>query len=302
MSGIIDSFVNLNTGIKKDSIDKTWTTYRLPPQTRAGLFQTSMSNIQDVWDIRSNSNIRKIFEILYSELRNTKIKNYIVSGDGINIKPGSIGPIAKQSTKDWAHFDQTFGDIYKCIQGQMVLTNTSASFVASPGSHKVFHKILKKYKINNTSNWFKLTPEQYEDVKKIIIKSGGNFQIPILAPKGSFIVWTSALLHSARIQQSLEYPTKSDPWNGWRGVVYVCYRPKSDFTSAQIKKRQNVFNENRVTNHWSTRMFGKKPGSRFLYSNTRHTRIEKAIVNPKYVYIKLGKTKLTSDQKKLLGL
>ncbi len=306
MDSILGDFVKLGTGINLtdiNSIKNTWTEYNLPPQTRPGLFQSSMSNCEAVWTIRSHNNVKNIFEILYSHTRKKEVKEFIVSGDGINIRPGFVGPYDKAG--DWAHLDQTLkGDIYKCVQGQAVLTNTTASFVASPKSHLVFEEIMEKLECDDKTNWLKFDNNQINTVKKLITDTdkGGQYQIPILSKKGSFIVWASSVVHSAKLQNKCENPLPNDKYNGWRGVIYVCYRPKEEFTKAEIKKRIMVFEENRALNHWSTKMFGKKPGSRYLYDEKRHDQIELIIMNPKLVYSKIGKPVLTDRQKKLIGL
>jgi len=303
MTGILNDFVSLGTNIDLNNVDITWTTNNLPAQTRPGLFQMLMSNLKDVWNIRANDNVKTIFETLYSHFRKDQIKDFIVSGDGINIKPGTVGPFKKEHTKDWAHLDQTIkGDIYKCIQGQAVLTNTTASFVASPKSHLVFEDILNKLNVNSTANWLKFNDDQIKIVKELILAKGGQYQIPILSKKGSFIVWTSTTVHSAKLQSASESSTNEDKYKGWRGVIYVCYRPKSEFTKRELTKRQKVFDENRTTNHWSQTTFSKKPGSFHLYHDKRHNEIESMIKDPKLVYTKLGKPVLSDKQKCLLGL
>ena len=117
MDEIIDDFVKLNSGIDKNNIKETWIDANLPTQTRPGLFQALMSNLKSVWTIRSHNNVRLIFEILYTNLRNRQVNDFIVSGDGINIRPGNVGPYTTNRTKDWAHLDQTIrNDIFRCIQ------------------------------------------------------------------------------------------------------------------------------------------------------------------------------------------
>jgi len=303
MNRIINNFVKLETGIDKNNIGETWIPHNLPPQTRPGLFQALVSNFPAVWSIRSHPNVRAIFEILYSNLRGSPQTDFIVSGDGINIRPGFIGPYTKPNTIDWAHLDQTIpNDIYKCIQGQAVLTNTTASFVASPKSHLVFDRILKKLKIDTKTNWLKFTPEQIGLVKKLVLDIGGQWQIPILAPAGSFVVWASTTIHSAKLQDQSIKPTSTDKYRGWRGVVYVSYRPKNEFTNAQLLKRINAFEQNRTTNHWSTHLFGKRPGGRYLYTEKRHPQIEAMLDDPLVVYEKIGTVNLTDEQNSLIGL
>jgi len=299
MDSIVDDFCQLGTGIDKDNIEETWTVYNLPPQTRHGLFQTTMGNLSAVWTVRSDPNVHKIFKTVYSSLRGEEVSEFLVSGDGINVRPGTVGPYT--ANRDWPHLDQTSGDLYKCVQGQAILTQTSASFRASPGSHKLFEDILKRFKLESKSNWHKFSPEEIIKVKKFVESKKCKWQIPIRAPKGSFIIWASSTIHSAKLQDAREEPTRSDPYNGWRGVVYVCYRPLSEFTNAQINKRRKVLEENRVTNHWGTGMASKKPGSRYLYSNLRHPIIEDLIQNPVKFYETIGEPELTREQKSLLG-
>lgn len=132
---IVNCFEKLGTGIDHKKIKETWTDHNLPPQTRAGLFQSIVSNIPEVWEIRSHANVRKIFETIYSHLRERTIKDFIVSNDGINGLP----PYHKSnSNSDWPHVDQTIrGNPLLCVQGQAVLTNTSSALRASLKSHQI---------------------------------------------------------------------------------------------------------------------------------------------------------------------
>ena len=113
MDSIVDDFVKLGTGIDKNNVEGTWVEGNLPAQTRAGLFQCLVSNFDAVWKVRANENIRMIFEVLYSSLRGKTIGEFVVSGDGLNIKPGVVGPYGGGKAKDWPHVDQTVrGDIF----------------------------------------------------------------------------------------------------------------------------------------------------------------------------------------------
>jgi hypothetical protein len=301
VDNIIDDFCKLGSGIDKNNIKNTWIDENLPPYTRPGLFQALVANLESLWKIRSNNKINNIFAILYSHYRKNDITEYIVSGDGINIKPGNIGPF--NNNNDWAHLDQTSDDdIYKCIQGQMVLTNTSASFVGSPKSHLYFLQILKQYNKKSTSNWWKFNDNDKKNIKNFIIKNGCSWQIPIKSRKGSFIIWSSTTIHSAKLQDNMELPLKEDKYFGWRCVVYVCYRPKSEFNEKELTKRLNAFEENRVTNHWGTKIFPKVPNYFANNMSKKCDVIKELVNNPKLVYNKLGKPKLSQEQLKLLGI
>jgi hypothetical protein len=288
MNNIVSYFEKLGTGIDRNNIKETWNDYNLPPQTRGGLFQTLVSNIPTVWEIRNHEKVKKIFNLLYSKLRNKKYNKYIVSNDGINIIPNQVGPFDSKKRKDWPHVDQTIkGEPLKCIQGQAVLTNTTACFRATVGSYHLFDEILDLLKVDekDKSNWLKFNDDT---VKNFVEKNGYEWQTPILSPKGSFIVWSSTTIHSARYALHKEVEDKKDYWKGWRGVVYVSYRPIDEFNKGQLARRAKIVPENRTTNHWSTKMFPKTPGGRYLYVKKRHDIIERMLKEPTLVYEKTG--------------
>lgn len=300
VDNIVNNFIKLCSGIDKNKISETWIPENLPSQTKSGLFQTLVSNLQTIWEIRSNQKIKTIFEILYSNFKQREIKDFIVSGDAINLKPGIIGPYTTKKSRDWAHLDQTIkNDIYKCVQGQVVLTNTTASFVSTPTSHLIFDKIMDELQVDCDDNWLKFNDKQLKTIKKLIDKN--LWQIPILSKKGSFIVWSSTLIHSARFQIGYESEKPNDKYFGWRCIVYVCYRPKEEFTEEELKKRIDAFESNKVTNHWSQKIMSKKPG-RETYDNKKNNEIKKLLDNPLLVYDILGKPILTIEQQKLIGL
>lgn len=307
----------------KQNKPKTWKSANLLPQTRSGLFQSIVGNFPVVWEYRSRKEIRNIFETVYSGLRNKKVDEFVVGVDGANFRP-PIKPFHTDKTKDWAHLDMTMRNkTYYCVQGQIVMSNTTASFRASPRSHHDYETILDKGNVSKTesSNWFKMPQSMYSDVEKLVKKQKGEFQIPILAKKGSVILWLSSLVHSARIQtdpqkKSFEQMTSSrthrDPtltkrkptkskWDNWRGVIYVCYRPKEDVNETHLKRLQRCFKENRLTNHWGARMFPKKP--RYFTTSSHEETITKYVEDPTLVYkIKGMKPKLTKEIKSLIGL
>ncbi len=114
LDSILQFFVSLGSGIDLARLEDTWIQERLPPQTRAGLFQALISNIPAVWDVRSHPNVQVIFKILYSHFRGEEIKDFIVSGDGINIHPNKL---PSRPVPDWAHLtrqpETTLIDVFK---------------------------------------------------------------------------------------------------------------------------------------------------------------------------------------------
>ena len=268
MDELFESMSKLSGNVIKRKNWKTeWNRQNLPPQTRIGLFQSLVGNFPQVWKLRSDPRMNKIFTEIYSDLRGKAVTDFSVAIDGINIK-SPTAPYCTDKTADWAHLDMTQRDAkFSCVQGQIVLTNTSACFRCSPGSHEVYGQVLDKLGVSRTdkSNWCKFKKSDYTTVKKIVEDAGGQWQIPIRAPKGSVILWLSSLIHSAKAQDNPKSrirtecpPIKDDFWDEWRGVVYCCYRPKVEMPLC-ISRLQRCFRENRVTNHWSGRMFPVKP-------------------------------------------
>ena len=300
-SRIVSSVQIINPLLDLENIKDTWTTENLPPQTRPGLFQTLLSNLDEVWEIRTNEQVYNTISGVYSLIGKKPIKKLVVSEDGINLKPGSIGPL--HSAKDWAHLDQTYGNNDDCIQGQVVLSNSTAGFVCSPKSHLIFKKLLKVLGLDDCkdkSNWLKFTDEQVEVVKRMVTEVGGEWQVPIVVSKGSMILWYSSTIHSAKYQNSFEYPTTQDKWNGWRCVVYVCYRPKDEVDKKQRERLRKCFEENRGTYHWGTRMVSKKPGGRYLYTKPRCDVIESCLLDTTMVYDIVGTPQLSQLGKDIL--
>lgn len=308
MSQILNSFIKLNTNINPQDIKNTWIPENLPPQTRPGLFQGIMCNLPCNWEARLDERLIKIFQVLYSKFRGKNIDDLIVSNDGINFRPNGLKPYANDN--DWAHLDITLrNSMFECIQGQIVLANTSASFRCSPKSHKIYENILDKcgIDINDKSNWCKFDRKNHEllnDIKTSIENIGGQYQIPIIEPAGSVILWLSSLVHSGKLADREEESDMMDLWKGWRGIFYICYRPREDFKKSELKKREKVVRENRATNHWGNKMFPKCTTSPYMNKNFYCPIIQKYIDEPSLYYDDTGlKPPFTNEIfKKVVGI
>jgi len=259
MDEIITCFEKLGSGIDRKDLS-TWNDKTLPPNLRPGLFHSLVAHFPPVWKLRGDERVRTIFTTLYSHIRKKEIQDFMVSYDGINVRPGTIGPYHDEKSGDWAHVDQTIRDrpLY-CIQGQAVLTNTTACLRATPKSYKLFEHVMKLHKIKpgNMKNWCLIQNQNIDSIKSTLQKreDSESYQIPILSPAGSFIVWSSTTIHSARLPVESQEPTSEDQWRGWRGVVYISYRPREDFSKEEQKKHAMWLDENRMTNHWGTKAF-----------------------------------------------
>ena len=258
---------------------ETWTEDKLPPQRRYGLYNEHiLNNLKPVWEIRRDPRMKEIFEPVYSKLKGKKVDEFVCSIDGINIQPNIS---REEEGNDWPHCDQTErDDIFKCVQGQVVLTNSSASFRATPKSHKHFKEVMKAADIPDSSmNFAPLSYHVDKITSSVISPNKMSFQVPIQAEKGSVILWFSTTIHSAKSISRKEVPTPDDPFKGWRGVVYVCYRPRSEFNTQQLIALQNCIEENVGTSHWAKPIMP-------VGTNKVHPLpdMQKVIKNPKLVY------------------
>ncbi len=305
MNEIVGAFEVLCPGVSRAD-PGTWLAADLPPQTRTGLFQAVIGNLQPVWRLRCDPRIACLFAYLYFRLsRAASPADLVVSGDGLNLRPNGAGPY---TARDWPHLDQTWGPPFRCFQGQAVLTTTTACLVASLGSHKVHAELLRATGGIGPGDWRKFDQEQIGRARALVAASGGSWQVPILAPRGSIIIWASSVAHSARYQLAAEPADPGEPWKGWRGVVYLSYRPRSDYTKANLRTRVNALVANRVTNHWGGRLFPTNPMGRYGPPSRNLRRPAglgqqiNLVTSPQAVYAILGSPELAPGwQRRLAG-
>jgi hypothetical protein len=304
MSGMVEGVQKISPQLSIETYPKlkqTWTDRNIMPQVRKGLHQHGYSFLG--WPVRGSEEVSTIFKEVYSDLRGHPVTELVTSLDAINVRP-PIPPFA-QDTGDWAHVDQTkSADPFACVQGQVVLTNTTAGFRCSPKSHLVHEDILKHFgKSNAPGNFFKYQPHQYQDIQQMVASAGGMWQVPVIAPKGSMILWFSATTHSAKLADPLNLKDydPDDKWKHWRGVVYCCQRPKSEVDADHLKRLQYAYENNMTTNHWGDKIF-KKPRYGVKVDNyaahiTRYTK------TPKLIYsIPNTRPTLTAHEQSLIGL
>ncbi len=299
---IVDWLCDKSEGLTRDP--STWLGKRLPYGPRAGMMQSLISHCPTVWTLR------EVMYPLFSALWLTT--DLLTSIDGATVYP----PVpARKGAQDWPHVDQTllepkpgekvvFGKTARCYQGQMVLTNTTASFRCSPKSHLFHAKLLALYgKEPDKSHWLRTKGEvELATIQGWLKACGGAWQIPIHAPAGSAVFWRSNLIHSA--QRVERVPTdeekRLDPWAGWRCAVYICQRPRAHFTKRNLTTLRNAATQGRTTIHWGTRLFPKKAGAgRFSQNVKKVDTLEALTLAPEQV---VNVEALTPLMKKLVGL
>lgn len=233
--------------------DSTWKNFFDMYPAHSFLIQHfGVAHLQSVWDIRQNPDIANIF----ARIHDVKVEDLRSSFDGI-----SAG-LPPENTKrgwyknSWLHCDQ--GSKRKgrvCVQGQVNLypvNEGDASLSILEGSHLYHEEFFKEGSTKNEkekqTDWYVITDEDKE-----WYKSKGCNEYLIKAPVGSLILWDSRTIHSGHEAQK----TRKKP--NFRMVIYVCHLPKTFFDKRSITRRAKAFEEKRVLNHWSAKMFPKDP-------------------------------------------
>lgn len=238
MEEIVGTVTKLSDGVSSHDLS-TWTDERLMPQVKPGVFACGIGNSRPVWDVRTHPNVKDVYSLVYGTT------DLVPSIEMINVRP-PISPYHDPTKPDWAHTDNHKCD--KCVQGQIVLSDTTACFVCSPKSHLICPKLVGFRRDHNINS----DPEHRAEARKMVEAVGGAFQIPIIAPRGSIIIWLSSTLHSAKLMDEPTtpiLPTPSDPWLGWRCVIYLAYRPRIDVKPVHIDGLRMALEKNLTTRH-----------------------------------------------------
>jgi hypothetical protein len=263
MNHLVNYVEELSDGFDHKNPKDTWIKERIPPAVRDGLFQCMIGNLPAVTAIRADPRVQKIFTIIYSNLRGKPVTEFVSSLDGVNIRP-PVPPYYNESMTDWAHIDISRRDaMFECVQGQVVLTSTSASFRCSPRSHLIYEKLLFEYGSGeHAAEWCMFNTKYYDQLAKEVEAIGGKWQIPIIVPIGSMILWFSSTIHSARLQSPPEtIKLVEGKWKDWRGVIYTCLRPKDEIDDDHIFRLKSAYRNNLCTNHWGKKIFSTTPAT-----------------------------------------
>ena len=244
---------DLNTGLNRNDYS-TWITSSMPLGPKWGMYQSIVSHSPFMWRLRELSS--PVFEHIWDT------EDVVFSIDAASIYPPKES-IIREKENDWPHLDQTERGL-KCYQGQVVLTDTTAAFRATPRSHLVHDDILDELDVDSKKkmkNWYKFSKSEIRTVQEITSEVYEDWQIPIRVRKGSMILWDSRVIHSACRQDInlIAEGDQSSPLYDWRCVGYVCARPRDHYSKRSLKTLQRSVEEGRTTNHWGSRMFAKKP-------------------------------------------
>ncbi len=237
--------------INKDDT-KTWRSFRELFPTHSMLIQHwGIGHSQFNWDIRQNPKVVNVF----AKLWDVNNEDLVTSFDGASIHfPSEVTNLGWYKGNDWFHTDQSYTrNNFECIQSWVTAYDVNqgdATLAFLEKSHKYHKDFANHFKKTDKADWYKLTKEEvkYYTDKKCNIKY-------IKCPAGSIVLWDSRTIHCGRECMK----ERSQP--NFRGVSYVCMKPRNLSSEKMLEKKRKAFNELRSTTHWpnKVKLFGKFP-------------------------------------------
>eukprot|EP00039_Didymoeca_costata_P021436 m.344514 g.344514 ORF g.344514 m.344514 type:complete len:354 (-) comp24585_c0_seq1:15-1076(-) len=228
-----------------------WNTNNLPYGPREGMMQSLVSHAEPMWEMREA--LYPCFAKIYGE------RELLTSIDGVTIHPPIIDD-GDDEDLDWPHVDET-DPTRRCIQAQVVLSDSTSCFRCTPGSQNRLQDILRIHgrKVDGTDpqNWVKFINRSKELAQvKALFEAEGTWQLQVPAPTGTVIFWRSAMIHSA--QHNLPYDNES-----WRNVAYISQRPAKQYSDEDKDTLRKAATTGRTTNHLGSHIFSLRPGCRW---------------------------------------
>jgi len=206
------------------------------------LQQFSVGHMNISWKLRQNLKIVDIFALLW----NVNREDLLVSFDGASFHfPPETTNKGWFRNKNWLHTDQSYTrNNLECIQSWVTANDVNAgdaTLTFLEGSHLYHKDFAKKFKITDTSDWYKLQDDlQY----KFYTSEKQCPRVSIKCSKGSIVFWDSRTIHMG------QEPLKERLVPNIRFVIYLCYTPRNKATDESIKKKIKYFEDMRTTNHW----------------------------------------------------
>lgn len=221
-------------------------------------------NWQHAWDARQHEPAAEVHALFHG----TDPRSTLTSVDAV-----SVGLVADNG-KRWHHLDQRLSNPAECCLQSFATFNRAAPGAASlrilKGSHLLFEEFAahkkaqmseEEWKKTVKDDWYKLTDADFEWYRE-----RGCEDVVVCAEAGDQVFWESRTVHCGY--------AGDDPAAPMRNVVYLCYRPRTDFTRLKqvLQARRDALNPEhadpahpkhgkylRNTNHWGTRLFPYTP-------------------------------------------
>ena len=243
--------VNFEKPIKRND-KSTWRSLReLFPLHSMLIQHWGIGHAQFNWNIRQNPKVAQVF----SKLWDVDKEDLLVSFDGASVHlPPEDTNLGWYRGNNWFHCDQSFmRNNFECVQSWVTAYDVNAGDATLAFLEKS-HKYHKNFKDDNTitdkSDWYKLN----ENELKYFLDKGCKETL-IKCPAGSIVLWDSRTIHCGR--ECIKEREKSN----FRGVSYVCMKPRSLSTEKDLEKKIKAYQDKRTTSHWpnKVKLFSKNP-------------------------------------------
>lgn len=238
--------------LDKDDVTTYSTLYDLAPLHSMLIQYFGVGHMQWTWNVRQNPKVVNVF----SKIWNVKPEDLLVSFDGVSLHlPPEVTKRGWYKDNVWLHTDQSSKKEGRhCIQGMvnMYPVNTGdATLCILEGSHKLHKDFFEVFELESDGDWYKLKNQEEIDFFK---DSECEFH-RVKCNEGDLVLWDSRTFH-----QGAE-PVKGREDPNFRMISYVCMTPRNMCTASKIKRRIEIFEEGRTTNHWPhlPKMFPKTP-------------------------------------------
>jgi hypothetical protein len=255
-NGIWDTLEHLTSGWEKPITRGNTESWRemkyLYPKHSMLIQNWSIGHAQYIWDIRQNPKVVEVFAKIWK----CNKEDLLVSFDAVSFHmPPETTKLGWYRGNDWFHSDQSYLDSkFKCVQGWVTgydINEGDATLSILESSNDYHKEFQNRFHVDNKDDWYKLNDgekEFYIEEKKCLPKR-------IKCPKGSLVLWDSRTIHCG----SEALKTRAQP--NFRNVAYVCYEPRERCTEKGLIKKQNAFEEMRMTTHWpcKVKLFAKNP-------------------------------------------
>jgi ectoine hydroxylase-related dioxygenase (phytanoyl-CoA dioxygenase family) len=237
--------VTWETPISKDNSASWVGLLELFPMHSMLIQHYGIGHAEFVWALRQNPAILDIF----SRLWKVPAEELLVSFDGVSIHMPPETTKRGWFNNTWYHTDQRFTDSsFQCVQSWVTarpVNDGDATLTVLVGSNNHHAEFARKF------GHGKLTQDEMD----WFIKEKKCEPVSISCPAGSLVLWDSRTMHAG--QEAVK--GRADP--NFRMITYLCYTPRSRALPRDIKKKQEAFDNMRMTSHWPHKplLFGKSP-------------------------------------------
>ncbi|XP_028417194.1 putative phytanoyl-CoA dioxygenase [Dendronephthya gigantea] len=228
----------LGTGINRGD-PKTWTNERWPSNFNGIIQRYRIGHAPFIWKARTNPNVIGVFKEIWGT------GELLTSFDAMCILRPAEMVEDLEYTQSWFHTDQSPKKKgFHCVQGVLNLEEAfteDAGFACYPGSHSLHQELFQRNNEYNSEMDFNIISK---DDLEWVEHNKGLVPTRIPAPKGSFVVFDSRLLHC-------NVPANVPRQNPrWRYTLYICMTPRAWADQNTLQARVKAFRNQQMTTHW----------------------------------------------------